>query len=58
MKDRTALGVHLLLTKARTGQWSNVQSDYEDSYSPRMKKKMKDKKINKWHSALKKAGLT
>ena len=58
MKDRTALGVHLLLTKAHTGQWSNVQSDYEDSYSPRMKKKMKDKKINKWHSALKKAGVT
>ena len=44
--------------KAHTGKWPNVQSDYKNNYSPKMEKKIKNKKINKWHSALKKAGVT
>ncbi|MBC8345804.1 MAG: hypothetical protein ISR82_03605 [Candidatus Marinimicrobia bacterium] len=57
MKDRTALGVHALLIQSATGSWPKIKTDSDDKYTPKMDANIKDEKIDRWKSALKKAGV-
>ena len=57
MKDRTALGVHALLIKDKTGEWPEINFKADGQFDPSMPKEIKNRKIKKWHKALKEAGI-
>jgi hypothetical protein len=57
MKDRTALGVHVLLNQSLTGSLPNIKIDSDGGFTPKINVKKKDEKIARWQIALKKAGV-
>ncbi|MEA1882349.1 MAG: FGGY family carbohydrate kinase [Candidatus Marinimicrobia bacterium] len=57
MKDRTAFGVHALLTKSQTGNWPYIKVETDDGYTPIMDQKIKMEKLERWKLALIKAGV-
>ncbi len=57
MKDRTALGVHALLIKSQTGSWPDIKIETDDGHSPKMEPEIKNTKIERWKSALIRAGV-
>jgi hypothetical protein len=46
-----------LLIQSTTGLWPNIKLESDEVYTPIMNAKEVDKKINRWNTALEKAGV-
>lgn len=57
MKDRTALGVHALLIKSQIGSWPAIKIETDGGHITGMDSKTKNEKIERWKSALIRAGV-